>query len=171
MIWDLLMLQAMNGLVWGLIIALIALGLSIIFGLLDIVNVAHGELFMLGAVLAWTSVTVFGWVPGIFWFSLLIVPFILFVFGMGIERWVLRKIEDNASLSIVATFGLSLIFQEAVRATFGAAPKRVLPPVEATVSLFGFNYAAYRFLAAGIAVVAIAGLFLYLHKTQFGTSH
>jgi len=169
MIWDLLMLQAMNGLVWGLIIALIALGLSIIFGLLDIVNVAHGELFMLGAVLGWTSITVFGWVYGIFWFSLLIVPFILFVFGMGIERWVLRKIENNASLSIVATFGLSLIFQEAVRATFGAAPKRVLPPIETTVRVFGFDYSTYRFVAAAIAAVAIAGLFLYLHKTQFGT--
>ena len=169
MIWDLLMLQAMNGLVWGLIIALIALGLSIIFGLLDIVNIAHGELFMLGAVLAWTSVNVFEWVSGIFWITLLIVPLILFVFGMGIERWVLRKIENNASLSIVATFGLALIFQELVRATFGAAPKRMLPPIESTVHLFGFDYSTYRFVAAGIAAMAIAGLFLYLHKTQIGT--
>ncbi len=169
MIWDLLLLQAMNGLVWGLIIALIALGLSIIFGLLDIVNIAHGELFMIGAVLAWTSIAIFGWVPGIFWFALLIVPLIVFIFGMGVERLILRKIENNAPLCIVGTYGLSLILQESVRATFGAAPKRVLPPIVATVNLFGFDYSVYRFIAAGFAILAITGLFLYLHKTQFGT--
>ena len=169
MILEHLLLQAMNGLVWGLIIALIALGLSIIFGLLDIINVAHGEFFMLGAFLAWTCITLFGWIPGIFWLSFLIVPFVLFIFGMGIERWVLRTIEDNASLSMVLTFGLSLIFKEGARATFGAVPRRILPPIAATVRLFGFDYPTYRFLAAGIAVVAIVGLFVYLHKTQFGT--
>lgn len=169
MFWNILLLQAMNGLVWGLIIALIALGLSIIFGLLDIINIAHGDLFMVGAVFAWTFISLFGWLPGGFWFGLVIVPIILFILGMGIERGVLRRIEDNASLSIVATFGLSLILQESVRATFGATPQRILPPISATVPILGFSYSAYRFVAATIALAAIVGLFLYLHRTKFGT--
>ena len=72
-----LIVLALNGLIWGLIIALIALGLSIIFGLLDVINIAHGDFFMVGSVLAWFVLQM----TGNFWLALLIVPLIGFVMG------------------------------------------------------------------------------------------
>lgn len=162
---DLVILLAMNGLVWGLIVALIALGLSIIFGLLDIINVAHGDFFMVGAVLAWTMIQ---YVDN-FWLAFLLVPILGFLLGAILERVVMRPIENSASLSIVAAFGLSLVLQESVRATFGATPKRILDPIGATVPILDLHYEFYRLFAAGVAVVAIGAFFLFLHKTKFGT--
>lgn len=163
---ELLPVLVLNGLVWGLIVALIALGLSIIFGLLDFINVAHGDFFMVGAVLAWVLIDR----TGNFWIAFAIVPAIGLVAGGLIERGVLKPIENDASLSIVASFGLSLILQEGVRATYGATPKRILDPIGGiTIPVFGFDYEVYRLLAAGISLVAITGFFLFLHKTKFGT--
>jgi branched-chain amino acid transport system permease protein len=110
---------AMNGIVWGLIIALIALGLSIIFGLLDIIYIAHGDFFMVGTVLAWAVFEL----TGNYWLAFLIVPVLGFGLGALIEFTVIAPIKNAAALSIVATFGLSVILQEGVRATYGAAPR------------------------------------------------
>ena len=163
---ELLPVLVLNGLVWGLIVALIALGLSIIFGLLDFINVAHGDFFMVGAVLAWVIIDV----TGNFWIAFAIVPVIGLVAGALIERGVLKPVENDASLSIVASFGLSLILQEGVRATYGATPKRILDPIGGiTIPVFGFDYEVYRLLAAGISLIAITGFFLFLHRTKFGT--
>jgi branched-chain amino acid transport system permease protein len=162
---ELLLILAMNGLVFGLIVALIALGLSIIFGLLDIINVAHGDFFMVGTVLAWVVVTA----TGNYWAAFLIVPILGLLLGAVIERGILRPIEDSPALSIVAAFGLSLILQEGVRATFGATPKRILDPIGLTIPVLNLRYEVYRLFAAGIAVLAIAGFFLFLHHTKFGT--
>jgi branched-chain amino acid transport system permease protein len=163
---ELLPVLVLNGLVWGLIVALIALGLSIIFGLLDFINVAHGDFFMVGAVLAWVIIDV----TGNFWIAFAIVPAIGLIAGALIERGVLKPIENDASLSIVASFGLSLILQEGVRATYGATPKRILDPIGGiTIPVYGFDYEVYRLLAAGISLIAITGFFLFLHRTKFGT--
>ena len=162
---DVVVILVMNGLVWGLIVALIALGLSIIFGLLDVINVAHGDFFMVGTVLAWTIIQV----TGNFWLALIVVPVLGFGLGAIVERLVMRPIMDVAALSIVATFGLSLILQEVVRATFGATPKRIKDPIGVTFPLLGFDYQVYRIFAAAVAVVAIGIFFAYLYKTKFGT--
>ena len=90
---DIIFILAMNGLVWGLIIALIALGLSIIFGLLDIINVAHGDFFMLGTVFAWTVILL----TGNFWLAFLIVPLIGMLLGSLVERVVIRPVENSAA--------------------------------------------------------------------------
>jgi branched-chain amino acid transport system permease protein len=71
-------------------------------------------------------------------------------------------------LSIVATFGLSLILQETVRITFGATPRRMLAPIHGTIPLFGVDYEIYRLFAAGVALVALAGFFLFLQHTKLG---
>lgn len=162
---DLVLVLLLNGLVWGLIIALIALGLSIIFGLLDFINVAHGDFFMVGAVLAWTMIDLFG----NFWLAFLVVPLVGLVAGAAIERGILRPVENSASLSIVAAFGLSLILQEGVRATFGATPKRILDPIGVNFQVLAVNYQLYRIFAAGVAVAALVLFFLFLQKTKFGT--
>src|SRR3954471_18081174 len=140
---DTLLLLALNGLVWGLIIALIALGLSVIFGLLDIINIAHGDFFMVGTVLAWFSLSV----TGNFWIGFIVAPLIGFIIGAVIQRLVIQPIHGAAALSIVATFGLSLILQETARITFGATPRRMLAPIQGTVPLFGVDYEIYRLFA------------------------
>ena len=162
---DLVFALAINGLIWGLIIALIALGLSIIFGLLDIINLAHGDFFMVGTVLAWFIVQS----TDNFWLAFILVPIIGLLLGAVIQKLVIVPIKGAAALSIVATFGLSIILQETVRATFGPAPKRLLPPVEGTIPLFGIDYELYRLVAAVISIICLAAFFLFLHKAKLGT--
>jgi len=162
---EVVLVLAINGLIWGLIIALIALGLSIIFGLLDIINIAHGDFFMIGTVLAWTVLMQ----TGSFWPAFLIAPLIGFALGALIQRIVIQPIRNAAALSIVATFGLSLILQEGVRMTFGPTPRRILAPIPGTILLFGVNYEIYRLFAALIALAAIGGFFVFLHRTKLGT--
>ena len=72
-------------------------------------------------------------------------------------------------LSIVATFGLSLILQESVRMTFGPTPRRILPPIQGTFPIFGIDYEVCRLFAAAVAIAALVGFFLFLHKTKLGT--
>src|SRR6202048_1305518 len=143
-----LLLLAMNGFIWGLIIALIALGLAIIFGLLDIINLAHGDFFMVGTVLTWATLQS----TGNFWLAFIVAPLIGFILGALIQRTVIQPIHNVAALSIVATFGLSLILQETVRITYGPTPGRILPPIAQTIPLFGVDYEAYRLFAAAIAI-------------------
>ena len=162
---DTLLLLAMNGLIWGLIIALIALGLSIIFGLLDIINIAHGDFFMVGTMIAWATVQQ----TGNFWLAFFLAPLLGFALGALIQRIVIQPIRNAAALSIVATFGLSMIMQETARLTFGAIPKRLLPPIQQTVTVFGLEYEIYRLFAAVLAIAALGGFFLYLHRTKMGT--
>jgi branched-chain amino acid transport system permease protein len=160
-----LLLLALNGLVWGLIIALIALGLSVIFGLLDIINIAHGDFFMVGTVLAWFTLEA----TGSFWLGFITAPLIGFLLGALIQRVVIQPIRNVAALSIVATFGLSLILQESARISFGPTPRRILPPIQATIPLFGIEYEVYRLFAAAVAVAALLGFFLFLNHTKLGT--
>jgi branched-chain amino acid transport system permease protein len=160
-----LLLLAMNGLIWGLIIALIALGLAIIFGLLDIIILAHGDFFMVGTVLAWATLQS----TGNFWLAFPVAALVGFILGALIQRIVIQPIHNVAALSIVATFGLSLILQESVRITFGPTPQRILSPIQATVPLFGIDYEVYRLFAAALAICALAGFFIFLHRTQLGT--
>src|ERR1700738_698102 len=79
---EVVLVLAMNGLIWGLIIALIALGLSVIFGLLDIINIAHGDFFMIGTVLAWATLQA----TGSFWPAFIVAPLIGFILGALIQR-------------------------------------------------------------------------------------
>jgi branched-chain amino acid transport system permease protein len=162
---DTLLLLALNGLIWGLIIALIALGLSIIFGLLDVINIAHGDFFMVGTVLAWFTLEA----TGNFWLGFIVAPLIGFILGAIIQRLVIQPIRGAAALSIVATFGLSLILQESVRIVFGPTPRRILAPITSTVPLFGIEYDVYRIFAALLSVAALIGFFVFLQHTKLGT--
>lgn len=156
---------AVNGLVWGLIIALIALGLSIIFGLLDIINVAHGDFFMMGTV----GGLVLAVATGSFFIAIVLVPILGFLLGLAIERLIIRPTIRQASLTIVTTFGLSMMIQEGVRALYGPQPRRMSPPIEGTIPLFGIDYEIYRVVAAVFAAACLAGFFLFLRHTKLGT--
>src|SRR2546422_6516166 len=106
---------------------------------------------------------------GSFWPAFLIAPLMGFALGALIQRIVIQPIRNAAALSIVATFGLSLILQESVRMSFGPTPRRILAPIPSTILLFGVNYGIYRLFAALIALAAIGGFFVFLHRTKLGT--
>src|SRR3569623_1767186 len=152
---DTLLLLALNGLIWGLIIALIALGLSVIFGLLDVINIAHGDFFMVGTVVAWFTLEA----TGNFWIGFIVAPLVGFLLGAIIQRLVIKPVRGAAALTIVATFGLSLILQESVRIVFGPTPRRILPPINSTIHIF----------AALVSMAALIGFFLFLQHTKIGT--
>src|SRR5262245_13678967 len=159
-----LALGGLNGLVWGLILALIALGLTLVFGLLEIINVSHGEMYMLGAVLGWYVLQA----TGNFWTSLLIAPILVGLLGLATERVVLRRIEAKPILTIIATFGLSLIFQQSVLGLLGGAPQLIAAPFVWEISIFGFGYSGYRFFVALCSAVAIGALWGFLHHFKYG---
>ena len=159
-----LVLGALNGLVWGLILALIALGLTLVFGLLEIINISHGELYMLGAVLGWYVLQF----TGNFWVALVLAPLAVGVLGLVIERGVLRPIEGKPIITIIATFGLSLIFQQGALSVFGGAPQRIPAPFEWNLTILGFGYSGYRFFVALCSIVAISALWGFLRRFKYG---
>ena len=153
-----------NGLIWGLIIALIALGLSLIFGVMGIVNMAHGDIYMAGAVL---SLYVSGWL-GNFWLSLILVPAIILLVSAPVERFVLRPYEGHHASTMIATVGLSFIIQQIALATYGGIPKKVPNPWPVSFNFLGVDYPGYRLLVACISLLILAGLWLFLYKTSYG---
>jgi len=153
-----------NGLIWGLIIALIALGLSLIFGVMGIVNMAHGDVYMAGAVLSFYVVAYFG----NFWLSLVLVPIIVLLFSAPLERFVLRPYEGYPSSSMIATVGISFIIQQVALGTYGGIPRKVTNPWPISFNLLGVDYPGYRLLVAGISVLILIGLWLFLYKTSYG---
>jgi branched-chain amino acid transport system permease protein len=160
----LVLFQVLNGLVWGLLIALIALGLALIFGIMEVINVAHGSLYMLGAVIGWY---VFGATES-FALAVLLAPAAVGALSMAMERVVLRPIENEKVLTIIATTGVMLVIQHSVLATFGGAVQRVPSPVPGAVRLLGIHYPVYRLTVAFISVAAIAALWLFLTRTRYG---
>ena len=163
---DTLLLLAMNGLIWGLIIALIALGLSVIFGLLDIINIAHGDFFMVGTVIAWFTLEA----TGNFWLGFIAAPLIGFILGALIQRVVIQPVRGVAALSIVATFGLSLILQESVRIIFGPTPRRILRADHiARCRCSASNTTFTGSLRPLVSIAALVGFFVFLQHTKIGT--
>ena len=162
---DILLSQTASGLVLGGLYVLIAIGLSIIFGLLGIVNFAHGAFFILGAYLALTLVQLFGW-PAV-----ILSPVIVGGIGMLAERLLIRRLYDKEPLiSLIVTFALALLIEATVRLIYGGIGQPFSPPpFLAGVFLWGpVLITKYR---AGVLVataVVLLLLWLFLEKTPFG---
>lgn len=153
----------LNGVIRGTILALLASGLNVVFGLMKTVNVAHGSLYMVGAYLAWS---VFAG-TGSFWLSLVVSPLAVGVLAVAMGM-VLRPIRDNSSLTILGTFAAALVFQGMTLVLWGGTPRRLPLPLGASFSLFGTGYSYYRVLAAGLAGFVLLGFWLVTEKTRFG---
>ena len=154
----------LNAVVWGLIMALIALGLNMIFGLLHIINMAHGALYMLGAVVAWYLIEL----TGSFWIALVIAPICVGVVGILIERGLLRTIEDKPITTIICTFGVMLAVQQLVLMIFGGSPRRITLPVAYRFPLFDLQYPLMRIVIALVSIGVMIGLWIFLRKTKYG---
>jgi len=153
-----------DGFLWGLIIALIALGLSFIFGMMRIVNMAHGDIYMAGAVLSFYVLQWFG----NFWLALIIVPVAIGLISIPIERFVLRPFEGRPAVTMIATVGIAFIIQQGVLGIYGGTPNKMPDPWPVYVNLLGVRYPGYRIMIACISVLIITALWLFLYKTSYG---
>ena len=164
----LLVIQVFNGLVNGAFYALLSLGLAVIFGMLRIVNFAHGAMYMLGAFTAYSLGERFG--LG-FWPCLLIAPLLLGLFGVLIERTMLRRLYNLApAYNLLLTFGLTLVIQDSVRIIYGiSGAPYVGPPQLAGVTDLGFVvFPTYRLFVIVISMAVCGLAFFLIEKTRLG---
>jgi branched-chain amino acid transport system permease protein len=157
-------MNIMNGLVWGLIVALIALGLVLIFGLIQILNISHGEFYMLGAIFGWYLIQS----TQSFWLALILSPLLVGAIGLLLERGVVRTVEDKPIKTLIVTLGISLILQYTVYWVYGGSPQRIVEPFQFQLTFFGSGYSGYRFFVALVSATVIALLGLFLQKTRIG---
>ncbi len=164
---QLLALQALTGLALGAVYALLALGLSLVFGLLTVVNFAHGAFFMVGAFLG----LYFLGLTGSFWFSLVLAPLVVGAIGLATERLLVRRLYGRGiDDPLLLTFGLSWVLIEAMRIAFGIGglPSSTPAALRGAVDL-GFGYfPKYRLFLIGATAVVVGALWLFLEKTRWG---
>lgn len=147
-----------------LAIVLVAMGLVIIFGLMRVINMAHGELFLLGAY----TLLVVERAGGSFWLGLLAAPLAVGLCGLLIEELVIRRIYHRFLDTILATWGLSLLIKQAVTLGFGPQSQTVTPPFSAQLDLLGSPYPVYRLFIMGMAIVVVLLTLHLFMRTRFG---
>ena len=165
--WANFVSQLFNGLVLGALLALISSGLTIIYGTLGVLNLAHGALFMLGGYAGWLAYSY----TGSFAIAVLAGSLFVMLVGVAIERLIIRHFyarphEDQ----ILVTFGLGIVIVETVRLLFGGLSKSVPPPaIFAGITHLGFMvYPTYRLALLGIVAVALFALYVVLYRTRIG---
>ncbi len=165
---NLFILQLLNGAQLGVLLFLIAAGLTLVFGIMDVINLAHGVLYMIGAYL----IATFAALTGSFWAGLLLMLPAALVVGLVIERLVIRPLYARSHLDqVLATFGLVMIVNEGVKILWGVSPLSVPMPemLNGSIPLIGpLQYPVYRLaiIAAGLAVAL--GLYVVVNHTRIG---
>lgn len=179
-----LMLAMLEGLVQASVLTLTALGLSLVFGVMRVVNVAHGEFFMLGAVLAWWITTMLGGSALIgFVAALIFAPLLVGVLA-GLADWlILRRVDYDPERTIVATIGLLYIIQQVTLMTYGPDARPVTPPFNTRLALpwfefgeagfalywpWGLSTTSYKLFVIVAAIVTLIGVWLLMAKTKIG---
>jgi branched-chain amino acid transport system permease protein len=161
--FDQLLIQTINGVVTGMILALVASGLTLIFGIMDVVNFAHGELFMLGA---YVGVIILA-ATGDFWIALAAATLLIALLGAVIYLTTLRPLLGRDPLyTILATFGVSLVLQNYALWQFGPVARKIEEPFTGQFTLFYLSYPWYRIVIALLSAAIIGALWLFL---KFGT--
>jgi branched-chain amino acid transport system permease protein len=163
--YDQILVQTVNGIVTGMILALVASGLTLIFGIMDVVNFAHGELFMLGA---YIGVVVLA-TTGSFWLALVVASLVVALLGAALQIVTLRPLLGRDPLTtILATFGISLVLQNYALWQFGPVARKIQEPLTGHFQLFYLEYPWYRLLIAGLSAVIIGALWLFLKHSTYG---
>ncbi len=163
--FDVVIIQTVNGVITGLILALVASGLTLILGILDVVNFAHGELLMLGAYVGVVVITA----TGSFWLGLLASAIVVAIFGAVLQIVTLRPLIGRDPLNtILVTFGVSLILQNYALWQFGPIERKIPEPINAHFEMFYLQYPWYRIMIAALSAAIIGGFWLYLKHGKFG---
>lgn len=159
--------QVVTGLTLGVAVILVALGLTIIFGLLDVINMSHGEFYALGAFIA----LALNWIGVPFWALLLIIPLLMLPLGYVFERTLIQRVfnsKDRHVTTLLLTFGFGLVLEEVIKLIFGPNPYRLETPIRGAVELFGVfipNYRLFLIIAGGSVIAATA---LLVYRTKWG---
>src|SRR5450631_4774657 len=163
--YDQILIQTLNGIVTGMILALVASGLTLIFGIMDVVNFAHGELFMLGAYIGVLVLTA----TGSFWLALVLAALVVAILGAALQIVTLRPLIGRDPLNtILATFGISLILQNYALWQFGPVSRKINEPITAHFNFFYLEYPWYRLLIAALSAAIIGSFWLFLKYGKFG---
>lgn len=161
-----LIIQFLNGLSLSMILVLIALGLAIIFGLMGVINLAHSELFMLGA---YTIVAVNQYIMPNFWLGLILAPLIVGLIGLIMEKSVIKYLYKRPLDTLLVTWGISIVLRQLVKMILGAGHRNVIPPMSGVVSFLpGVNYPIYRLFIIGITIFILVAVFYAFMKTKLG---
>ena len=163
----------LEGTVLAAVLALTAMGLSLVFGIMRVVNVAHGEFYMAGAVIAWFCAD---WVGGTlgappwagFLVALLVAPVLVGLVAAAADVLVLKRLDYDPEATIVATIGLLYILQQLALSVYGPEARPVEPPFDWRVRLPWFGYSAYKFFVVGASILLMIGVWLTLTRTRIG---
>ena len=147
-----------------LALLLVTLGLVVIFGLMNVINMAHGEFFLIGAY----CVVLMQRAGFAFWWALVVAPIVLAIVGLAVEELVVRHIYRRFIDSILATWGISLALKQTVIVLFGPTAQSIVSPIPGPVEIFGIVYPAYRLFIMGVAVVLTGATFLLFYRTSLG---
>lgn len=154
----------MNGLMLASSLALVALGLGIIFGLLGVINLAHGELFIIGGYTSFAAYTA----TGNMWVGFLMAPLVVAAVGLLLDRGLLRFLYERPLDTLVVTWGLSIVLREVLKLVFGPASRNLPSPISGQLSILGVAYPRYRvFVIVASAVVLLLTLWVF-SRTTFG---
>jgi branched-chain amino acid transport system permease protein len=159
--------QLFTGLVLGGIFVLLAIGLTLIFGLMTVVNFAHGSLYMLGAYFGFMLLGL----TGSFWLALVLAPLMVGTFGLLIERFMVRRLYGRSPDDpLLLTFGLSLVLVEAVKLVWGKVGLALDPPraLAQAVNLGFMTFPVYRLFVIALTALVLLGLWLFLERTNVG---
>ncbi|MBL6781573.1 MAG: branched-chain amino acid ABC transporter permease [Alphaproteobacteria bacterium] len=179
-----LILGSIEGLVTAAVLALMAVGLSLVFGVMRVVNVAHGEFFMLGAVLAWFVADMIGGHPAIsFIAALFIAPMLVGSLAIVADTTILKRINYDPERTIVATIGLLYIIQQVTLMTYGSNARPVEPPFNQRISIpwfewtesglsmywpWGLGTTTYKLAVIGFAIILLLAIWLLMTRTRIG---
>ncbi len=155
----------LNGVSLAAVLALISVGLAVIFGLRGIINLAHGEFFMLGAYTVWLTEHI-GLIP--FWAGLVLAPFVVAGIGWIIERSFIRFLYKRPLDTLLATWGVSIVLRELVRIIIGPQYQYATEPLTGQISVLGVSYPLYRIATILFTTIVVSAVIYLLTRTDFG---
>lgn len=161
---DAFVIQTLNALSIATILVLVSLGLAVIFGMLGIINLAHGEFFMLGAYCVATAVA-WGVSP---WWGIAVAPIIVGAVGMAAERTVIRPLYRRPLDTLLVTWGLSIVIRQIVRLIYGSGQMMAESVIVGSTRVFGVGYPTYRLFIILVTSAVVAGTFHLYFRSDFG---
>jgi branched-chain amino acid transport system permease protein len=160
-------IQALHGLVYGMLLFLVASGLTLVFGMMDVLNIAHAAFYMLGAYLGSTVLVL----TGHFWLALILAPIAVGLLGALVERYFLRKVHIHGhAFELLITFGVFFVIGEVVKWVWGNFPRPMDVPsiLAGSVHMLGFTYPLYRFFILVVSLIVLGALLFVFLKTRVG---
>ena len=164
----LLFLALLDGTVTAFVLALIALGLSLVFGVMRIVNIAHGEFFMLGAVFSWFAFDLTNDPLWGFLLALVVAPALVGSIAIFSDRFILRKVKYHPESTIVATIGVLYVIQSVTLLVFGPEARAVEAPLYFRIQFPWFGYSGYKLIVAGMSAFCLLGVWILMKRSKLG---